>query len=615
MAYTAKRTPYGTYDIFQDGNRIGTGSASALKMYGLSENDVTETTSPSADFNTPNTSSNPNSSTGSTTPTPGNSDWDLTPEGSIEAGFIREAAGASGLVSQSWLDSVDPAVMTRYIAFYARALGDGGYNIGDVLNDLKRREIMATGPDEATKKAARDLTIISPEFNRGTYYSSAEGQAAKLSTSSIIPTFNLGGLGFDPEMLKYGINMPPDMFKMLVPLLDMDSEDFKKAVEDVKSAFYDIANQKLQAKSEQEKSVADYNYQKFKEGVERQYGIALSDDATKAWRQIEGLEESFAARGISGSGMEREAIDTTLRDTRKQDQRLRQDKLTQEEAQQASYYTSSATPEQIQALIDEDKAKGLPQEEWRATKWGLTPSADIIEKYSMENLRARYPNQSEEYLKSLRDEVLDQNGNYRSNIYARYYEGISENKASKKAMAETNVLQDAMNTEERTYRNLIDADAFASSSETDDKIIEDLAGGKQESTPPAPQSQTSPFTPDQQAVIKAGMAGGLSQEQSTNIALGKPGGNQTVPQQPAPQQPIANKVGVVPPQPTNYSGWTQQSKDAYQKALNLIPKQPVNTPQKPVVLSSSQQDEYFKSQDKAAKPMSPTDWYKQNYGS
>lgn len=36
MAYTAKLTPYGSYEIFQDGQRISTGSAASLSNYGLS---------------------------------------------------------------------------------------------------------------------------------------------------------------------------------------------------------------------------------------------------------------------------------------------------------------------------------------------------------------------------------------------------------------------------------------------------------------------------------------------------------------------------------------------------------------------------------------------------
>lgn len=570
--YTAKKTPSGTYEIYQDGNRIGTGTSSILSQYGLSANDVTETTTtPPVAPNTGTNTGTPN--TGASTSIPSNSEWDLTPEGATEAKFIREASGSSNLVSQSWLDSVDPAVMTRYIAFYARALGpDGGYTIGDVLNDLKRREIMATSTDEATKQAARDLTIISPDMNRGAYYSSAEGQKAKITTASVIPTFNLGGIGFDPEILKYGINMPDDMFKMLVPLLDMDSEEFKKAVEDVKSAFYDVANQKLQARSEQEKAVADYNYKKFQEEINRQYGIALSDDATEAWNQINNLEENFSSRGLSGSGMERGAIDAGLRDVRKKDQRLRQEKLTKEEAQQASFYTSSATPEQIKALIEEDKAKGLPQSEWRATKWGLVPSADLLEQFSIESLRARFPDQSEEYLQSLRDEVLDKNGNYRSSIYAKYYEDLSRNKAEEKAKAETKVLTDATNKEERAFSNLENKDAFGSASGADNKIIEGLTGGKKDGGTTGGTPPTGLSAADQQAVIKAGLAGGLSTEQSTNISLGQPAGTP-----PAPQQPI--KTGVTPQQPTDYSSWTQQSKDAYQNALGQIPK----TPNQPVV--------------------------------
>lgn len=409
-----------------------------------------------------------------------NTDW----EGPAftEAKYAITSAEQSGLISHDFLSTIinDP----EKIGFYTNAIAYGGYTIGDIINDMKRSELVSQGNTQA-----KGIKLIDPEITKGAYMTTSEGQRSYREASSVIPTYNLAG-SVDPEILKYGANIPDELFKTLVPLLDKDSEEFKTAVDNIKSAFYDIANQQLQATSEQEKAIADYNYNKFKEQINEQYGIALSDDAIKAWNQIENLETSFSERGLSGSGLENEAIFNTLSEIRKQDQQLRKEKLTQEEAQMASHYSTSATPEQIQSLIDEDKAKGLSRDEWRATKWGLVPSQDILDKFSMENLKERYPDQSEKELQAYRDTVLDENGNYRSSIYSKYYSGLAENTASKKALAETTVLQDAMNKEESAYRNYDTNQSFSQATKSDIAQMESDTANKTEIPTQVPSAKT-----------------------------------------------------------------------------------------------------------------------------
>lgn len=352
------------------------------------------------------------------------------------------AASTSGMIDPSFMSKIasDPNVM----AFYINAMTYGGYTTGDVLNDMKRRELISQGNVDAKNMKA----LISPDMERKKYILTSDGQNAMSKASEIIPTFNLQGV-MDPNTLNYGSNMPDDLFKSITPLLDRNSQEFKNAVANVKSAFYDLANQQLQAETEQQKAAADYNYEKFKEQINTQYGLLLSDDATKAWKQIEDLENSNNTRGLLNSGIHNEAVDETLKATRKQDQRLRQEKITKEEAQMAATYAASATPAQIRALIAEDQAKGLPKSEWRATKWGLTPSDEIASQYNMDSLRAKYPDSTEEELKRLRDSVLDENGNYRSSIYSKYYSGVSANKVAQKEKAEETVYNDALNKEAR----------------------------------------------------------------------------------------------------------------------------------------------------------------------
>lgn len=390
-----------------------------------------------------------------------NSDWEqpaLRQEAAIE-----KAAGESGLVSANFLKTLasDPSV----VGFYINALAYGGYTMGDILNDMKRRELISNGNNDV-----KGLKIIDPELDRNTYQSTAEGQKALKDSSTLIPTFNLQGL-MNPEILKYGANIPDELFKTLVPIMDKNSQEFKDAVAKVKATYYDLATAKLQATTEQEKAIADYNLKNFTEQINRQYGIMLSDDATKAWSQIEDLETNMSSRGLSGSGFENEGIDDILSATRKQDQRMRQDKLTKEESEKASYYTASASAAQIAALTPEERQK-----------YGLTPSAEILSKFSIANLKAQYPNKSDSEIKAIHDSVLDENNNYRSTLYSKYYTQLAHTETTNQTNAENQVLLDAQNKENKAYRNYDQSQPFSVATPKDDALVKENA--PTQTTPP-----------------------------------------------------------------------------------------------------------------------------------
>ena len=396
---------------------------------------------------------------------------------------ITSAAQVSGLIDPNFISSIlrEP----KDVAFFVNALRYGGYTTGDIINELKRKEMIFKKDPNAS--SVSKFKVIDPELKRSDYINSAEGIDATTKTRQYIPTIQLTG-NLNPEILKYGINMPDEAFKILSPIYDIKSEEFKTAVNNVKSAFYDLSMQQLQAESEQEKVVADTNMTKFKETIERQYGIALSDNATAAWKQLESLGETMSQRGLQGSGMEQETIDSYLRAVRNKDAQNRQAKLSAEETQTASFYKASATPQQIQALIAEDQAKGLPRDQWRATKWGLVPSDDILQKYSMESLKQRFPDQTEEELKAYKNAVLDEQGNYRSTLYSNYYSELNKKSTEKKAAAGTKVLQESLNKDEQMRRIYDTAEPFSSATykdkETAEKIIsQQPVYGNQEQTP------------------------------------------------------------------------------------------------------------------------------------
>ena len=359
-----------------------------------------------------------------------------------EQGFTN-IIGSTGIIDPNFITKIasDPAL----VAFYVNALTYGGYQMGDILNDIKRRELISKNDPNASSMKP----IIDPEKDRATYLSTADGQQSQIETGKYIPTFNFQGL-LNPEILKYGANMPDSLTKTLVPPFDPNSAEGKALIDQIKSTYYDLTTAQLQATTEQDKAITDYNYKQYKDQIEKQYGVILSNDATQAWKQIDNLENTFASRGIEGSGLMNEAVDQSLTATRRYDQYARQSKLTQEESQQAQEYLTSATPQQIQSLIEEDKAKGLPPEKWRATLWGLIPSTDVANQYSMETLRQKFPNKTDAELQEMRNVVLDENGNYRSTLYNNYYQNLLNSDINTTAKATVSAETSASNKDANT---------------------------------------------------------------------------------------------------------------------------------------------------------------------
>lgn len=354
--------------------------------------------------------------------------------------------GSTGIINPSFISTLfsDPSI----VAFYANAVNTkyGGYLVGDILNDMKRREMIDNGgKDPNTGKtfnvdSLKNLKIIDPEKDRSTYQQTAEGQKSVTDTSSVIPTFNFQGL-LNPEILNYGSNMPEDIFKILVPIADPNSQVFKDAVATARAKLFDIASTDLQSTTDQEKAVADYNYKQWKTETEKQLGITLSDNASEAWKQINDIENSMNTRGLQGSGIESQAMDEYLKSVRKTDQRNRDKTLTAEETQKANYYRSSATATEIAALTPEQR-----------TDWGLTPTADQIKAYSVETLKSQFPDWTDEMIQAKHNSIIDENGNYRSTLYKNYYGGLSTNVSNLTSTAIGQVKAKAQTDEEKAYR-------------------------------------------------------------------------------------------------------------------------------------------------------------------
>ena len=346
---------------------------------------------------------------------------------------IATNAGTSGLISQSFLTNLqnDPAV----VAFYVNALTYGGYTIGDVVNDMKRRELASQGNVQAN-----NLIIIDPEQTSSQYKATAAGQQSVTTTQTLIPTSSLAGM-VNPDILKYGANMPDDLFKELVPINDPTSQTYKDAVAAVLATYYDITNDQAKATTEQEKAVADTNYAQFKSDLQTKYGIALSDNANTAWTQIEGLVNTSSQNGIQGSGMQYQQIEQYLNSIRQKDQQNRNQELTDQQKEDQTYYTSTATAAQIAALTPEQRAA-----------YGLTPSAEVAQDLSVSNIMAKNPSWTQAMAQAAHDAVIDQYGNYRSTLYQTYYSKLSTSAQTEEATAESAVTQDALNKEAAAYK-------------------------------------------------------------------------------------------------------------------------------------------------------------------
>jgi hypothetical protein len=390
----------------------------------------------------------------------------------LEQEMFSALKGVLGMLETAGIDKATINKIKKddaQMAFYVSAMAYGGYSIGDVYSDVKKREL-----------GISNLSPISATADKNSYAATSDYQKAA-SDTRIMPPVEFAGMN-SAELDLPVYQLPDEAFKTLVPILDYDSQEFKDAMAAVETSYYDLLEQQLRASTEQEKAVADYNYQEWKRDVERNFGIALSDNALEAWNQIQGVYNQGAQSGIFNSGIQNESIDSYLRRVRQQDQRMRDEKLTNEERQQMSYYLTAASPEQIKQLVETDPDK--------AKAWGLVPSDEIRNALSLSALKEKYPNEDEKLLAKYLSILLDENGNYRSQIYQKQLGSLSDtdlNSASmnnltglqtaKEEFRRSEALRKALLEEENAYREFTTPDmAFLRNSNPG--AFEEVTGNK-----------------------------------------------------------------------------------------------------------------------------------------
>jgi len=320
-------------------------------------------------------------------------------------GFIKilKSDPNSGISAET-LDTVmsDP----NNVAFYVNALTYGNYQLPDIYRDLKRRELVKQGKGEF-----KSMKIIDESIPADQFYASPTGQAIKVNADLALPRF-LGDI--DTEMLNYSVfNLPDEVYKVLVPPLDWTTPAGQAELDNIKSAYHDVLIKQLEAGTEQAKALADYNWNLFKDELSKKYGIALSDNATQAWGQLENLGKGYAGRGLGDTGLFQEARDKYLQDVRKADERLRETKVDEKNKTEAEYLRKSGTPEQVQTFLDSI----TDEDEKKAFENYFKPSEEIKKYFSKENLKTLYPDLSEEELNWYAESIIDPTtGLYRSQL-------------------------------------------------------------------------------------------------------------------------------------------------------------------------------------------------------
>lgn len=201
--------------------------------------------------------------------------------------------------------------------------------------------------------------------------------------------------------------------------IQQGTPEWDAAVAALDTSYYNVMQQQLTASTESQQQAAQYNWQQLQTQAQQTLGVNLSNDAMNAWSTIQGLKNQsspyFGGRGIEGSGLESQSIDTYLQQIRTTDAQNRASSKTTNDSNQESYYRNFATPDQVKALVDSNPTL--------AQQYGLMPSDSVKNALNAQTLKQQYPTMSQDDINNAIASVLDSNGNYRSGLYQKYMTG------------------------------------------------------------------------------------------------------------------------------------------------------------------------------------------------
>lgn len=411
----------------------------------------TSTSSYSSPTPTPTSSTN----VSSTSPLYGSQkNADLERQAADSIGTFFTTLKRAGSISQAAFDTTinNPQNMARYIQGWAY----GGYTLDDIFREVKSYD---TG---------QPIKAVDANMTAQQYYATSQYAAIK-NNAALNPPLNST---VDPSLWNNPIfAIPGEAFKTLVPVIDVNSPQFKDEASKIQDAYYDLLIQQVEANTTQAKAIADDNYRMFKDQVAKQYGYKLADDAVGAWSQIQQLTQGASANNLLNSGIYNEALDKYLAQRRQTDQRSREAKMTEEEKAKRDYYLNSATPQQIANDLSDAEKK----------KWGLKPAQELMD--FINSLRAKYPDLSDSDIAKLKDSLVDENGNLRSSLYNQLYSN------------KYNLTQEKTLTQQQTLLNqkLAESEkAYAPYSQAENPFLQ--YSGSQLNTSPVPTTTTAPTT-------------------------------------------------------------------------------------------------------------------------
>ena len=316
---------------------------------------------------------------------------------------------------------IDPTFISKEInnpelmSFYANAITYGGYSLSDIYKDLRKRELSESGDNSYS-----NMRYIDDVVAKSQYISTPNGKAADQDKRISIPTSVMAD---NPQLWDVPLSqLPQDAFRALGGDLNNLSPQNQADAAKIQSDFHDVLMAKLNATTDAQKAVADNNYKGMVNYIQDRYGTMLSSNVTQAWAQIQNLSSNMENSGLLDSGIKQEQIDSYLKETRKQNEKQRATIVHRIGDEQAQYMQNYGSSSDIKKLDDEDAAKGLPRDQWRSVLWGLKPSQSFTDSISAQTLKSKFPNLTDDQINDYRNQLIDENGNLRSNLYAKQYE-------------------------------------------------------------------------------------------------------------------------------------------------------------------------------------------------
>ena len=350
-------------------------------------------------------------------------------------GFTRASLDAV------FLDHASLAKMISAVAF-------GNYDGPDITKEAMRLAMVKEGRTEL-----KDKPIISDTQNKGAYLQTTAYKIASTMPALAIP-------GEVAEKLMAAVTRP-EYFQEGVYT---DLKSMKGELDKIGATLFDLIEQGNNATTERGHQVAQTNYDNFREQMDKTYGIKLSKNAIDAWGQLMSYQKTAVGAGLAGSGLMNEEVDQYLKQVRSADSVSRMEKLNTGEKEEMAFYTSTASPDQIAALIAKDQASGLPKDQWKSVKFGLLPDASLVSQFDVETIFRKLKQDQPEVAdwelrlkaQATRDQILDKNGNFLSTLYGNKMKDQVQNTLNKTAYQQINVLDQEKNANAKIFDQYTD---------------------------------------------------------------------------------------------------------------------------------------------------------------